>query len=105
VVHAGVLHAEHGRVLGLLEAAGDDLADEERVLAEVDGLAHLAVEPGGRLVEDRRAGGLGVEREAVGRARALGAAGVRLDLDRLWGLADNGPALPGAGWQAETALS
>ena len=33
VVHAGVLHAQDRRVLGLLEPGVDDLADEERVAA------------------------------------------------------------------------
>ena len=50
-------------------------------LAELDGLAHLAVDVRDGLVEDRRAGGAVVEREAVERAR------VEVDLDRLGELA------------------
>src|SRR5690348_2117852 len=57
VVHARVTHREHGGVLVELEAAVDDLPEEQRVTTELDGLAHLAVDVGHGLVEDRRAGG------------------------------------------------
>ena len=53
----------------------------------LDGLAHLAVEVGDRLVEDRRAGDAVVEREAVERVR------VEVDLDRLGELAHDRPVL------------
>src|SRR3981081_275019 len=77
VVHAGVLHAKHGGVLVELEGAVDDLAEEQCVPAQLDRLAHLAVEIGDGLVEDRRAGGAVVERELVERARR------EINLDRL----------------------
>ena len=56
VVHPRVLHAEDLVSSSRLEAAVDDLADEEGVVADLDGLADLAVEVGRGLVEDRRAG-------------------------------------------------
>ena len=46
----------------------DDLADEQRVGAEVERVAHRAVEPRDGLVEHRRAGGGRVHRPAVERA-------------------------------------
>src|SRR5262245_26768664 len=65
VVHAGVLHPQHGRLLGPLERAVDDLADESGVVAGLDPLAHCALDERGRLVEHRRAGDRTVvEREA-----------------------------------------
>ena len=56
VVHARVLHAEHRRVLVLEERGVHDLAEEQRVVADLDRLAHLAVEVRHGLVEHRRAG-------------------------------------------------
>ena len=70
VVHAGVVHREHRGVLVELEAGVDDLAEEQGVTPELDGLAHLAVEVGDGLVEDRGAGDAVVEGEPVERARA-----------------------------------
>src|SRR3954465_3322056 len=84
VVHARVTHRQHRRLLVELEATIDDLAEEQRVATDLDGLAHLAVEERDRLVEDRRAGGAVVEREPVERAR------VEVDLDRLRELAHDG---------------
>ena len=81
VVHAGVLHPQDVGVLVLEEAAVDDLADEERVVAGVEPLAHLAVEVGDRLGEDRRAGDALDVREPVERP------GVEVDVDRLGELA------------------
>src|SRR5262245_811393 len=65
VVHTCVTHRQHGRLLVELEAAVDDLAEEQGVPAELDGLTHLAVEERDRLVEDGRAGDAVVEREPV----------------------------------------
>src|SRR2546427_12933378 len=56
VVHAGVLHAQHRGVLGLLEPAVEDLAGEEGVVAAVEVVAHGAVDPGHGLVEHGRPG-------------------------------------------------
>ena len=64
VVHPRVPHGEDGGVLVELERAVDDLAEEERVPAELDRLPDLAVEVRDRLVEDRRAGGAVMERES-----------------------------------------
>ena len=60
VVHARVTHRQHRCVLVELEAAVDDLAEEQRVATELHGLAHLAVDERDRLVEDRRAGRTGL---------------------------------------------
>src|SRR5687768_1770569 len=87
VAHAGVLHAEDGRLLVGLEPGVDDFADEERVATAVDRLAQLAVDPGGGDVEDRGSGPPVVEGEAVERLA------VGVDLDRLHELADGCPLL------------
>src|SRR5215207_6348292 len=85
VVHARVTHREHQRLLVELEPAVDDLAEEQRVAAELDRLAHLAVDERDGLIEDRCPGGAVVEREAVEGARG------EIDVDRLGELADDRP--------------
>ena len=87
------------RTGGVLVASGtrvDDLADEERVVADLDRLSHLALDVGRRLVEDRRAGDAVVEREAVQGARG------RVHLDRLGELADDGAVLAVTMFSANT---
>ena len=69
VVHARVGHREHGGLFVGLERGVDDLADEQRVITEVERVPDLAVDVRNRLVEDRRTGDAVVEREAVQRAR------------------------------------
>src|SRR2546429_1516980 len=87
VVHAGVLHAQHRAVLGLLEPAVEDLAREQGVVAAVELVPHGAVEPGHGPVEHGRARGPVVEGEAV-----EGGAGL-VDLDGLHELAHDGTVL------------
>src|SRR5438105_6383749 len=82
VAHAGVLHAEDGRLLVGPEPGVDHLADEERVASAVDRLAQLAVDPGGGDVEDRRA------RPPVMEGEPVHGLAVGVDLHRLDELAD-----------------
>ena len=81
------LIAEHGRVLGVWKPASTISPRNSVCSPTLDGLTHLAVDVGDRLVEDRRAGGAVVEREPVERAR------VEIDLDRLRELAHDRPVL------------
>src|SRR5438105_14448401 len=83
IVHAGVFHPEDEGVLGFLECGVDDLAEEQRVVADRMRLTHLAVEVGNRLVEDRGAGDAVVVRETVQRVCG------EIDVHRLAGLADD----------------
>ena len=53
VVHPGVLHAEHGCVLVLEERGVHDLTEEERVIADLDRPANLALDVRDRLREQR----------------------------------------------------
>src|SRR5690606_25995386 len=71
VLHAGVAH-RRGAGLVVLDRRVDHLADEERVGAEVEALAHLAVEPRDGLVEHRGAGGGLAYRPAVQGAVLVG---------------------------------
>src|SRR5205807_1091154 len=95
VGHAGVLHAEDGRLLVGLEPGVDDLADEERVAAAVDRLAQLAVDPGGGDVED------GGARPPVVEGEPVEGLAVGVDLHRLHELPDGGPLLLGQEVEAE----
>src|SRR5207248_10432729 len=84
VVHPRVLHAEDRRLLVLQERGVDDLAEEQRVVADLNRLANLALDVRDRLRKHRRAGRGPVEiREVVERARR------EVDLDRLGELADD----------------
>ena len=68
VVHARVLHAEDLGVLVLEERGVDDLAEEQRVVADLDRLPHLALDVRDRLREHGRAGDRPVDvRETVER--------------------------------------
>ncbi len=96
VAHPGVLHAQHGCVLGPLEPAVDDLAEEEGVVAAGHLLADPAFEPRHRLVEHRYTRGRPVmEREAIHCGGRL------VDLNRFYEFAHDGAVLAVDEAQAE----
>src|SRR3954452_24796011 len=89
VVHARVLHAEDLGVLVLQERGIHDLAEEQRVVADLYRPSHIALEVRDRLREHGCAGYGAVEvREAVQRARR------EIDLHGLGELADDRPVFP-----------
>src|SRR3954452_6630788 len=77
VVHAGVLHPQHRSLLGLEEAAVDYLAREKRVVAGLQPVAHLAVEEGDGLDENR------CTRRAFHVLQAVERVRFEIDFDRL----------------------